>query len=615
MNTSTIAAAEVCNERGNSLFDTGLVAEAIVCYRQAVALAPAYADAHNNLGIALFAQGQPNEASECFRKAVEINPIYANALNNLGNTLKTQGLFSEAADCYRRALRINPGHPNAHNNLGNALKEQGLLAEAADCFRKAIQIVPNHVDVSISLGNVLTDLGKPSEAEGYYRHALRLAPNHALAHYNLGNALVAQGELSKAAECFRQALRLNPADANAHHNLGNVLVSQGELLDAVACYQNALQLKPDNPTFLIHLVHQLQHLCHWKNQTDLTRRLLAAVREASAAGASVDVPPFPFLVLPEPTTAAEQLDCARLHTSRLVKSRSGLDAASSLPFLPRTHRDKSKITLGYLSADLHNHATAHLIAGLFECHGRSDFEVAGYSLGPDDGSAMRRRLVGALDRFVDLRTLSDNEAAQRIHADGVDILIDLNGYAGSGRTSILALRPAPIQVNYLGYPGTMGAPFMDYILVDDFITGPEQQAYFTEQLVFLPGCYQANDRERAIASTPSRAECGLPPNGLIFCDFNNNYKITSRMFDCWMRLLEAIPESVLWLLEGNRFVADRLRCEAEARGISARHWSSLPKHQCPNTWPATAWPICFSTRFPYVRTPRRAMPSGQAARC
>jgi predicted O-linked N-acetylglucosamine transferase (SPINDLY family) len=241
-------------------------------------------------------------------------------------------------------------------------------------------------------------------------------------------------------------------------------------------------------------------------------------------------------------------------------------------------QSRSRITLGYLSADFHAHATAYLIAELFEKHDRERFAVVGYSYGPDDGSSTRRRLVKALDRFVELKDVSFGDSAQRIAADGVDILVDLKGYTGNARTQILALRPAPIQVNYLGYPGTMGAPFMDYILVDDFIVPLEQQPFFTEKLVHLPGCYQVNDGQRAISPhTPSRAACALPEEGFVFCSFNNNYKITPEMFGVWMELMKAVPGSVLWLLEGNRFAPANLRREAESRGVAAQRLVFAPR--------------------------------------
>ena len=240
--------------------------------------------------------------------------------------------------------------------------------------------------------------------------------------------------------------------------------------------------------------------------------------------------------------------------------------------------NKKKITLGYLSADFHEHATAFLCAELFEAHDRTRFEVFGYSYGPDDGSPMRQRLSRAFDRFVDVKDMSYVEAARRIAADDVDILIDLKGYTKGARTHMLALRPAPIQINYLGYPGTLGAGFMDYILVDDYVVPSDQQPFFAEKLVHLPGCYQINDSKRAIwPKTPTRAECGLPDTSFVFCDFNNTYKITSKMFAIWMELLQAVPRSVLWLLEGNSCAAANLKREAEAHGVSATRLIFAPR--------------------------------------
>ena len=248
----------------------------------------------------------------------------------------------------------------------------------------------------------------------------------------------------------------------------------------------------------------------------------------------------------------------------------------------RPSAPKSKLTVGYLSADFYDHATAWLVAGLIENHDRGRLAVHGYSIGPGDGSSMRRRLVGAFDRFVDLTDSSFAAAAERIAADGVDILVDLKGHTKNARPAILALRPAPIQVNYLGYPGTMGAEFMDYILVDDCIVPPDQQPFFTEKLVYLPACYQVNDGRREISDrTPSREECRLPPEGLVFCAFNNSYKITPAVFEVWVRLLAAVPGSVLWFLEGNFSCAANLRREAEARGVAAQRLVIAPRLPMP----------------------------------
>jgi protein O-GlcNAc transferase len=310
------------------------------------------------------------------------------------------------------------------------------------------------------------------------------------------------------------------------------------------------------------LVHELQQTCLWDDLPTLARGVIESVEAAEAQGSVAGVSPFGFVVLPIVTTAQQQLHCARQWAARQLKPA----IKSQMP--PRPSGSRSKLKIGYLSADYHYHATAMLVAELFEKHDRRRFDIIGYSYGRPDDSPLRRRLERGLDQFVDLRAMSHTEAARRIAADQIDILVDLKGYTVDSRTQILADRPAPIQVNYLGFPGTMGAPFIDYILVDEFIVPSNQQPYYTERLVHLPGCYQVNDSRREIApSTPSRRECGLPDGSFVFCSFNNNYKITPEMFDVWTRLLQAIPRSVLWLLESNPTAAANLRREAATRGV------------------------------------------------
>jgi predicted O-linked N-acetylglucosamine transferase (SPINDLY family) len=243
-----------------------------------------------------------------------------------------------------------------------------------------------------------------------------------------------------------------------------------------------------------------------------------------------------------------------------------------------SRRTSHKLTIGYLSADFHEHATAYLIAELIEKHDRDDFMVLGYSYGPDDGSPMRRRVRDGFDRFADVKDDSFLDTAKRIQADQVNILVDLKGYTRHARTPIAALRPAPIQVNYLGYPGTMAAPFIDYILVDDFVVPWDQQPFFDEKLVHLPGCYQVNDSRREIAArTPSKTECGLPEQGFVFCCFNNVFKITPTMFAVWIELLKAVPASVLWLLDDNPCASANLRQQAQSRGVAPQRLAFAPR--------------------------------------
>jgi protein O-GlcNAc transferase len=569
--------AEAHNNLGAALKEQGKLDETVACYRRALQLKPDHAAAHNNLGNALKDQGKPNEAIACYRRALALKPGVAVVHYNLGNVLEEKGQFDEASACYRRALELQPDHAAAHNNLGNALKKQGNLAGAIDCYRQALKRTPDDPEVHNNLGNTLQEQGKLDEAADCLRRAVQLKPNYAEAHNNLGNALKEQGNVDEAVACYRRTLEFTPDNAEANYNLGNALKELGKLDEAVACYRRALELKPSHAAALGSLVHWLQHQCCWEGLEVLSRRLIEIV-DTENGGTASPVSPFVFLALPELTTAEQQLRCARQWVERKLK-------AGGQPGRKRTWTRPacaSKITVGYLSADFHAHATAWLIAEMIEQHDRDRFAVLGYSYGPDDGSPTRRRMVNAFDRFVDVKNASFEEAARRILADEVDILVDLKGFTKNARTEILALRPAPIQVSYLGYPGTMGADFIDYVLVDDFVVPAEQQPYFAEKLVHLPGSYQVNDSRREVSlHTPTRAECGLPKDGFVFCAFNNSYKITAPMFGVWMDLLKAIPGSVLWLLEWNRFVADNLRREAVNWGVAAERLVFAPLKPMP----------------------------------
>jgi protein O-GlcNAc transferase len=577
----------------------GELAQAERIYRQILALDPNQALVVSNLGAVLQATGRGQEAWACWKEAVRLNPSFANAHNNLGGYHKEQRQWAEAIACYRQALRLEPNHVDAHYNLGVVLQEEGQIADAIESFLRVVQINPGHADAYNNLGSAFFKLGRHAEAIEYYGQALRVDPNHAGALNNLGGALHAQGRVTEAIRCYRQALYLNPNYATAFNNLGTALFEQWQYDDACQCFQNALQLNPQDHAYRLNLVHIRQHLCLWENQAELARQVIEGVEHDVPTG--TPAAPFSFMTLPTPTTPGQQLQCARKHARSLSHGqRVALAPRTSTP----RRGGKSKITLGYLSAGFLGHPMAYLTAELFEKHDRENFEVLAYSYSGDDGSDIRRRLVAAFDRFHDVRELSALAAAQRIAADEVDILIDLQGYTGAHRTAILALQPAPIQVQYLGYPGTMGGDFIDYLLVDDFIVPPGQQPYFTEHLVHLPGCYLVNDGKRAMASpAPVRAECGLPESGFVFCDFNNSYKITPEMFDIWMRLLKAVPGSVLWLLEGNRFSRPNLCQEAEARGVPTERLvfaprCSMPEHlarHCLADLFLDTYPVCGHT--------------------
>ena len=462
----------------------------------------------------------------------------------------------EAAACYERALALDPTFAKAHFKLGNLLFEQGRPDEAVARYRRALSLDPDYAGAHNNLANVLSARGSLDEAIAHYHAALALKPDMANIHYNLGNALVKRSKLDEAAAHYIRALALRPDFAEAHYCLAGIFSRHGHLEDAIAGCRRALELKPEFPEALAQLVMLRMQACDWRDAEADAERVLAYMRQNRGS-----IPAANFLC--QESSAADQLLAAR-HWAQGLELRDGERFQHTPPM------SKGKVRLGYLCADYHAHPLAHLVVDMIERHDRRIFDVVAYAIGPDDGSDMRRRVVAAFDRFVDLRDLDDREAARRIHADGIDILIDLTGYAENGRTRILSLRPAPIQVNGIGYTGTTGAAFIDYIIVDPFVAPMDQQPFYSESLVHLPNCYMPSDSKRPVSEgAPRRADCGLPPEAFVFCCFNNRYKITPRFFSAWMRLLQGVPGSVLWLLEWRPSVQDNLRREARERGVEA----------------------------------------------
>jgi protein O-GlcNAc transferase len=546
---------------GNALRDAGRSAEAIASYRRAIALKPDHGMAHNNLARVLIDGGELAAGLESARRAVALIPDFCGAHANCAGALLGLERFAEAEAALRRALTIQPQLAGLHLDLGCALQAQKRLDEAAAAYQRAVDLQPDFAEAHNNIANVLKDLGRPDDAVACYEVALKLAPDNAVIHTNLGNALRDQRRLDDAVSSYRRALALKPDYAAAHYNLGGVFADRGELEEAVAMLgRAALQLE----YAAVEWLYARKRMCDWAGYREDEAKARKAVGKQA------------FALLALQSTPAEQLDCAR-------RTATALAVPISLMMPRMAGRSERRVRIGYVSANFRPHAGASLIAGLIEQHDRQDFEIFGYSASPDDGGAIRERLASAFDRFVDISTTTDQDAARLVHANGIDILVDLNGYTQRARTAVFAYRPAPIQVNYLGFPATTGADFVDYIIVDPFVVPMDQQPFFTEQLVQLPDCYQCNDDKRAISDhIPSRAECGLPDDGFVFCCFNNAYKITPDLFDIWMRLLGAVPGSVFWLLDDNLWQKRNLAREAAARGIAPERIVFAPKLPAPD---------------------------------
>jgi predicted O-linked N-acetylglucosamine transferase (SPINDLY family)/SAM-dependent methyltransferase len=556
---------------GNIFKAQGRLEDAVTHYRKALALEPGFADALINLANTLILMERLDEALPAAEKAVKLAPLHAEAHVVLGHALRKSGRSEDAMKAYFHALELRPEYGPVYSDLGCLLSEEGQHEDAIQAHERALQFSPSYAEAHNNLGISLRALGRNLEALQHYKHAVALKPEYPEAYSNMGTVLDLLGRHEEAVDAYRRAVALKPDLAVAYVNLAGSLWEQGKIAEAIAAYSYSLSVNPEQPNALVDLYNLRRHACDWRDLAAQEEKILSSTYRRGKR-----VPPFPLLNV-HGAPAEEQL-CARewakgiATNSQITFDYARLPAASN----PR------RLRIGYLSADFCRHATAALVSELIEIHDRERFEIFGYAYGRDDKSEMRDRLAAAFDTFVDIHALPHAEAARRIHGDEIDILIDLKGYTTHARTEILAHRPAPIQVNYLGYPGTMGAPFIDYLIADRYILPASAQAFFDEKIVYLPNSYQPNDTKRSIAPTaPTRSACGLPETAFVFCSFNNTYKITPELFDIWMRLLGAVPGSVLWLLEANALVKENLSREAAARGIDSGRLVFAPKMELP----------------------------------
>ncbi len=533
----------------------GKTAEAEEVCRKILAMAPKYPGAYHTLGIIAAQEERYDDAVGFFKKAIKEKEDIAVFHYHLALALQKQGKFSAAEKEYARTLALQPDYVEAYSNLGIMLIVEERWRDARVPLERLLEIQPNNAHACSDLGVVLKKLDLRDEATMLFMKAIILKPDYALAHFNLANSLLEDRLYDDAVTQYEKAVALNPDFFDAYLNLGEAHKRQGRPDMCAKYYAEALALKPESDAALASLVHSRQHVCDWEGIEAQQQKVLELARKGAP-----HIPPFGFMAVP--STAKEQLFNAQSYL------RAQPEAVSARAFSHAAPRKREKLRIGYLSADFFPHATTFLIAELFERHDRSRFEITGYSYGRDDMGSMRDRLLNGMDHFVDLCLMSDAQAAQRLYDDGIDIAVDLKGYTTGARPGIAAHRPAPVQVNYLGFPATMGADFIDYIIGDPFITPMDQQPFYAEKIVQLPHCYQPNDTTREIFSPPpSRAECNLPEDAFVFCCFNNTYKITPRFFDIWARLLKAVPGSVLWLFKANEGVKENLLHEAKKRGI------------------------------------------------
>ena len=550
--------------RGKLLLKLQSFEAARLCIAQALALAPNFAQAHLHLGLALEGLEQTQAALACFDQALSLEPDLAEALLCRGRMLHTLKQPDLAEASYQQAVHYQPELAEAHCFLGQLRGEQQDYLAGLNHLNQAIKLKPDLEEAYSHRGLMLQHLKQHEAALSSYDAALALNPKRSEVHNNRGAVLHALQRLNEAHASFKQALVLKPDYAHAYINQGNLLLEIKLDQQALESYTQALQLNSDYAFLEGIRLHVQMKVCNWDGLASQISQLLTRIEAHEKAS-----PPFGMLAI---TANAE------LQRNASVTWLQSLDALPKnwpalLPHLP--HR---RIRIAYFSADFYDHPTAYLMAELFELHDRERFEVIAISFGPDKNDGMRQRLDRAFEQFIHVRDVSDEDIVMRARNLNLDIAIDLKGYTQGSRPRIFAMRVAPIQVNYLAYPGTMGADFMDYLVADHTLIPPQSQVHYTEKIAYLPHSYQVNDAQRQISDRVfTREVVGLPPTGFVFCCFNNNYKITPDTFDGWMRILQAVPDSVLWLLADNPTAAQNLSDEAELRGVSAKRLVFAPR--------------------------------------
>jgi protein O-GlcNAc transferase len=540
---------------GNVFFGLGRHSDAFAAYDRALSLKPDLADAWLGRGNVLFDLKRFDESLAAYDKALLLKPDLAEAWLGRGNVFFDLKRYDEAVAAQDKALSFKPDLATAWLGCGNVLFSFKRHDEALAAYDKAISFQPDLAEAWLGGGNIFFDLKRYDKMFAAYEKALSLKPDLAEAWLGRGNAFADLKRHDEALAAYDKALSLKPDLASALLGCGNVFADLRRYEEAFTAYDKALSLKPDLSTVEGERLHSRMHICDWRNFETETDHLVRSVRDGKENAA-----PFAFLGIS--SSVEDQSNCAQLWIRKRYPP-------AEKPYWQEEIYKHSKIRIGYVSADFRQHPVADLAAGIFEGHDRSRFEVLGISIGLDDNSEIRRRLEHSFDKFIDAAALGTDDLARQIREEEIDILIDLNGLTRHARTDIFARRPAPVQVNYLGYPGTMGAGYIDYIIADPILVPASHRHSYVEKIVYLPHSYLPHDDTSRLVSDRSfeRVEFGLPVNGFVFCCFNNAYKLNPLFFRLLMKLLKAVEGSVVWLSENNATAVRNLRKEAIAAGV------------------------------------------------
>ena len=615
--------AESWYNRGIAFSELSQFELATHSYEQAIRYKPNYAKAYYNLGLAQYALEKYDDSVESYNLAVNFKITNCDIYYNLGNAQLKLKQYIASLESFSLAIGFNPEYSQAYAGKGIAHKEISEFQDAIHNFNRALDLKPDSViyswralvhqefnqyqsavadfdcaiqldsnyfeaysnrglalltlkkldlalasfDVAISLrpeapetysnrALVLLELKRFEESLAGFDKAISLNLDYSQAYSNRGIVLLDLKQVNAAIVSFDRAIYLNPLYAEAHSNKGLALLANKQLNAAIDCFENSIQIRPDARFTLGMLAHSKMKVCNWSGLNENITKLEDLILQEKNV-----TPPFVILALS---------DAPSMH-KKAAKLYANSQCAINTEIIPRgTRKPGSAIRIAYFSADFHNHATAHLIAGLFEYHNKEIFEIFAFSFGPDEDDEISQRLIRSFHHFYRVKDKTDSQIAMLSRSLGIDIAIDLKGYTQDSRPGIFSLRCAPIQINFLGYPGTMGVDFIDYIIADPMVIPLRSVDFYSEKVIYMPDSYQVNDSKRQISSREySKKELGLPPTGFVFCCFNNNYKITPSVFAVWMNILKSVEGSVLWLLADNDVAVQNLLAEANLAGVAS----------------------------------------------
>jgi predicted O-linked N-acetylglucosamine transferase (SPINDLY family) len=599
--------------------ELGRFENAIESYEKALTLRPDMVVARGNLGIALAGVGRLDDALEQYDRVLAVQPGDASTLYNRGLARLAQGKLDEALTEFEAATAAAPDFAEPHYQRAIALSRLGRFAQALPAFDAALALRPDDAEIHSNRSVALWNLGRTDDALASAEQALTIDPGLASAWANKGIALKGLARFQQALDAFDNMITYDATNADAWNSRGALLRQLGRPADAVVSFTRAIEYRPryvealNNRAYAAwadleqyrpamadltaaiqadpqypYLTGELLHLkmqgADWQDYEVLKTTIDRDVRAGKRA-----IRPFAYQAVSD--SPADLAACAQTF------------AADRFPAMPGgaapVREAGAKLRIGYVSADFREQATAYLMAGLYEHHDRNTFEIVAFDNGGSDDSPMRARLQKAFSKFIDIRAMSDDEAAAAVRAEKIDILINLNGYFGKPRMGIFARRPAPVQVSYLGFPGTLGAPYIDYILADAVVIPEGEERFYTESVVRLPASYQVNDNKRAIAEDTRRDAHGLPEDAVVFCNFNQGYKLTPATFAVWARILDAVPGSVLWLLDSHEDFRENLRRQGEVHGIARERLIFAPAVDLPRHLARLKLADLFLDSLPY----------------